>query len=208
MAHFLERLGREVTTTLETFRESVIAIAERVNRKIQIICFHWETAKIHDYIDHAHQDLGHRLSDLLTDLPEGASVYDQFALREAEMILSRAGRNITVLKQDALGLDTIVRELEVEALREDLITIQHDLSSRGALIRRVTVENTGTAVNRSIPELRLSPTVRVGGILRGPLLMTSIDQTKLQSGDIVILLGSREELQRCLPLFSHVRPKS
>ena len=40
-AEFLQRIRKEFTLTLTGLRETVLAISERVNRKVQVLKLHW-----------------------------------------------------------------------------------------------------------------------------------------------------------------------
>jgi Trk K+ transport system NAD-binding subunit len=150
-----------------------------------------------------YQDLGDRLCELLAQSHDSATHLAMVAGTGAEMVLSELIGKIHPLKQELVGIDTLVRELETDTLREDLVALQHDLSTRSALIRRVVVEPQVVANGRTIAQLGLPLTVRVAAILRGPLLISSVDLLDLRSGDIVVLVGSRADLQDSLPLFSH-----
>ncbi len=203
MTDLLQRIAKEAKITLETFRESVIAIAERVNRKVQILTLHSQASSVHEQIDIAYHDLGDRLCEFLTQSHDSATHRGMVAGTGAEMVLLEFIGKIHPLKQELVGIETLVRELEIDTLREDLVALQHDLSTRSALIRRVVVEPEAVANGRTVAQLGLPPTVRVAAILRGPMLISSVELVDLRPGDIVVLVGSRADLQDSLPLFSH-----
>ena len=203
MTDLLQRIAKEAKITLETFRESVIAIAERVNRKVQVLTLHWQASSVHEQIDTAYHDLGNRLCELLTRSHDPSTHLGMVAGTGAEMVLLEFIGKIRPLKQELVGIDTLVRELEIDMLREDLVALQHDLSTRSALIRRVVVEPEAVANGRTVAQLGLPLTVRVAAILRGPMLISSVEQVDLRSGDIVVLVGSRADLQHSLPLFNY-----
>jgi hypothetical protein len=203
MTDLLQRIGKEAKITLETFRESVIAIAERVNRKVQILALHSQASSVHEQIDIAYHDLGDRLCEFLAESHNSATHLGMVAGTGAEMVLLEFIGKIRPLKQELVGIETLVRELEIDTLREDLVALQHDLSTRSALIRRVVVEAEAVASGRPVAQLGLPPTVRVAVILRGPMLISSVELVDLRPGDIVVLVGSRADLQDSLPLFSH-----
>ncbi|MGH7229825.1 MAG: TrkA C-terminal domain-containing protein, partial [Nitrospiraceae bacterium] len=183
----------------------VLAIAERVNRKVQILRLHWQAARIHEDIDVVYHDLGNRLCEFLPHACESL-VSPVVAGRDAEMVLLDSIGKIRVLKQELVGVDTLVQELEIETLREDLVTLQHDLSNRSALIRRVVVQPDGLANRRSVVQLELPSTVRIAAVLRGPLLMPSVEQLEFKAGDVVVLVGPRAAVQQSLPFFSPKAP--
>jgi TrkA-C domain len=203
MTDLLQRIAKEAKITLETFRESVIAIAERVNRKVQILILHSHASSVQEQIDTAYHDLGNRLCGLLAQSHDPSTHLGMVAGTGAEMVLLEIIGKIRPLKQELVGIEALVRELEIDTLREDLVALQHDLSTRSALIRRVVVEPEAVANGRTIAQLGLPVTIRVAAILRGPMLISSVEQVDLRSSDIVVLVGVRADLQQSLPLFSH-----
>ena len=86
-------------------------------------------------------------------------------------------------------------------MREDLLRIQQDLSTRSATMERVQVARGAWAVDRSISQMGLSPTTRVAAVLRGPALLHLTDSLVFQSGDLVVLVGPQVEVRRLLPYF-------
>ena len=199
---FVHRLAKEGKITAEAFRETVLAVAERVNRKVQILMLHWRAASVHEQIDAAHASLGQRLCAILTGAHEPEWHRDPVAGPHAEMILLESIGKARLLKQELQSLDMLVRELETDILQEDLITLQHDLSLRAAMIRRVVVEPDAPANGRSVLQLELPSTVRLAAILRGPTLLSSVAHVDLRSGDVLVLVGPRTDLHQSLPFFN------
>ncbi len=58
---FLNRLQKELSVTSTALHEAVVSIAERVNRKVQILRLHWQASSVLERIDAISQDLGHQL---------------------------------------------------------------------------------------------------------------------------------------------------
>ena len=73
MNAILQRLSREVRLTASGFQEAVLAVSERVNRRVQILRLHCQAASLHRQIAEAHRVTGIALCDfpqVLHDTPE------------------------------------------------------------------------------------------------------------------------------------------
>lgn len=197
---FLRRIRKEFTFTARGVHETVLAIAERVNRKVQILRLHWQAASLSGQMQRLHQQLGASLCTVLApqdgrqahDIPRGTTE------RHLADISSRVG----ALKKELLLVDPLVRQIESEALREDLLSLERDLFYRSATIERIRVVPGAPASGCSVAQLGLPASVRVVAVLRGPSLLLSFDTVFFRPGDMVVLLGLRDELQTVLPLFT------
>lgn len=200
-AELLSRIRRELTINLAVLREAVLAISERVNRKVQLLKLHWQASYISHKIDSSHRSIGAQLFPFVPsggDLKRHEPALDR---QEAAGLLSAATSQVGLLKKELGQVEALVRELEVEAMHEDLLKIQQDLSTRSATIERVRVAQGSWAMGRSISLLGLSPTTRVAAVLRGPALLPLPDTLVFQSGDLVVLVGPRVEVTQLLPCF-------
>lgn len=200
-AELLSRIRKELTVNLAVLREAVLAISERVNRKTQLLKLHWQASDISDRMDSAHRALGAQLFPLLSSSGELKRSEPALDRPEAAGLLSAATSQVGLLKKELGQIETLVRELEVEAMREDLLKIQQDLSTRSATMERVQVARGAWAVDRSISQMGLSPPTRVAAVLRGPALLHLTDSLVFQSGDLVVLVGPQVEVKRLLPYF-------
>jgi uncharacterized protein with PhoU and TrkA domain len=198
-AEFLRRIRKEFTLTARGMHETVLAIAERVNRKVQILKLHWQAASLCDEIDRLQQHLGAELCAVLaaydTGQPHAAlpSLTKQHVAETASRVRS--------LKQELMQVDPRVRQIESEALREDLLNLERDLFLRSATIERLRVIQGAPVIGCTIGQLGLPSSVRVAAVLRGPSLLLNFDTMIFRPGDTVILLGIRDELKTVLPLF-------
>jgi len=194
---FLRRIRKEFVLTARGIHETVLAIAERVNRKVQILKLHWRAASLRDHIDRLHQQLGTELCAQL------ASVDTQRAgmLPMIEQRLAETASRVSRLKKELLLVDPQVRQIESEALREDLLNLERDLFLRFAAIERLRVVQGSSASGCTVRQLGLPPCVKIAAILRGPALFLDCETVLLKPGDTVILLGLRDELKAVLPLF-------
>jgi hypothetical protein len=196
---FFRRIRKEFTLTARGLHETILAIAERVNRKVQVLKLHWQAASLCDQIEAQHQALGVTLCELLarqSDLRTPA-----IGRETLETHLAEIASRIRLLKKELLQVDPQVRQIESEALREDLLNLERDLFLRAATIERLQVVPGAPACGLTAGQSGLPPSVRVVALLRGPALLLSFDSTVFRAGDTVILLGQRDELKSVLPLF-------
>jgi K+/H+ antiporter YhaU regulatory subunit KhtT len=198
-AEFLGRIRKEFTLTARGIHETVLAIAERVNRKVQILKLHWQAASLAGQIEQLHQQLGAALCAVLA--PNDARGAQDIAHGTTEQRLAEIASRVRLLKKELLQVDPRVRQIESEALREDLLTLERDLFLRSATIERLRIVQGAPASGSGIGQLGLPASVRVVAVLRGPSLILNFDTTVFRPGDTVILFGLRDELKTVLPLF-------
>ncbi|MEK7294197.1 MAG: TrkA C-terminal domain-containing protein [Nitrospirota bacterium] len=198
-AEFLRRIRKEFTLTARGLHETVLAIAERVNRKVQILKLHWQAASLCDEIERLQQQLGAELCTVLAT-HDGEQAHAALPGVTEQRVAATASR-VRLLKKELLQVDPRVRQIESEALREDLLNLERDLFLRSATIERLRVVQGTPAIGCAIGQLGLPSSVRVVAVLRGPSLLLSFDTIIFRSGDTVILLGLRDELKTVLPIF-------
>ncbi len=196
---FLQRIRKEFSLTLTGLHETVLAVSERVNRKVQTLKLHWQASAVFDQLESIQQETGDFLArQLARDETPSAQPPDP---AEIEARLSEAAAKTRLLKNELQQIDALARALEADSLRDDLLKIQRDLSTRTAAIERIVVTAGAAACGRTVAQLGLSQAVRVAAVLRGPILLTTIETLTLRAGDIVLLVGPREELKQALPAF-------
>ncbi len=198
-AEFLGRIRKEFTLTARGIHETVLAIAERVNRKVQILKLHWQAATLAGQIEQLHQQLGTVLCAVLA--PQDTRGAHDIAHGTTEQHLAEIASRVRLLKKELLQVDPRVRQIESEALREDLLNLERDLFLRSATIERLRVVPGASADGCTAGQLGLPASVRVVAVLRGPSLLLNFDTVVFRPGDTVILLGLRDELKTVLPLF-------
>jgi hypothetical protein len=197
---FLQRIRKEIKITLTGLHEIIIAISERANRKVQILKLHGQASSIGRQIDVVRQETGALLASLrLQSNDPGGPPLD---LLETETRLSGAAARLRLLKHELTQVDALVRELETEALQEELLRIQHDLVTHAAAVERVVVARGAQAAGRLVGQLGLPPCVRVAAVLRGPVLLADLEAVTLRAGDVIVLLGPRADLKSIRPNFS------
>lgn len=201
---FLGRLQKELSVTGNALYESVLAIAERVNRKVHILRLHGHAASLLTQIDTVQGDLGQRVA---AAVPHRSSTTHEPVLpsTELERSVNQATDRIRHLKQTLVHVDARIRELKLEAIHEDLLTLQRDLSLRAAAIERMPVSPGVPAVGKAVSELSFPPSVRLVTIFRGPFLIPPSDDVVFRVDDIVIMIGLRTDLDQVTAWFTAAR---
>jgi TrkA family protein len=196
------RITKEARITVSGLQEAVLAVSERVTRRVQILRLHWQATNLHRQILDAHRETGMALSDLPGLLDSIDSTQLQELPVHAETQLRQSAGNIRLLQAELRTIEAAIRELEVEALHEHFIRLQQDLLTRGASILRLAIGATAPAIGQLVTNLPLPDTLRVAAVLRGPVLLPSQPPIPLRAGDIVIILGAQAELSEAIPLIA------
>ena len=198
------RLNKELSITGSAIYEIILAISERVNRKVQIIRLHWQASSLLQKIDELTADVGRQMVSHVSRrfLIQGQPNPD---LSELDTTLSHAGVRVREFKRSLLLIDSQIRELKLEAIHEDLLRVHHDLNIRSARIDRVTIARTAGAIGRSIGAMPQSSSVHVAAILRGPFVLAASDDLIFRPDDIVILIGMESDLDHVALWFTGQR---
>lgn len=199
-ADLWQRLTKEASITLAGTGEAVLCLSERVNRKTQLLRLHWQAATLTQEMEKVSQNVGHVLCDLVSP-----SSYDTGGMTAANMPTSapllESAAAVRVLKQELANVERSIRELEVEALHEDLVKIQRDLTSRSAGLSRLVVAPGSSAVGLSLAQLNVPEMTHAVALLRGPTLLSPTAEVPIRVGDIVVLLGPQAALQQVASHF-------
>lgn len=200
----LGRIQQELSITGSALYETVLAIAERVNRKVQVLRLHSQASSLLSQIEQVHGELGRQIADLCAKRPpfshEATLPSDQL-----ERLLRQAGDRVQQLKQTLLSVDNQIRELKLEAIHHELLTLQQDLSLRAAAIERFPVVQGSPAVGKSIIDLAVPSSVRLVTVLRGPFLVPPDDAAVLRIDDILVMIGPQSDLAKVASAFTQVR---
>jgi hypothetical protein len=203
----LELLGRiqqELSITGSAIYETVLALAERANRKVQVLRLHSHASSLLSQIEQGHGDLGRQLATLCAKRPpfshESTPQPDQL-----ESFLGQAGDHIQHLKQTLLSVDSQIRDLKLETIHHDLLTLQQDLSLRAAAIERFPVVKGSPFAGRTLTEVTLPTSVRLVTVLRGPFLVPPNDALVLRVGDVLIMIGLQAELAQVASEITQAR---
>ena len=200
----LELLGRiqqELSITGSAIYETIFALAERANRKVQVLRLHNQASSLLSQIEQAHGELGRQIASLCAKRPpfshESTLPSDQL-----ERFLGQAGDRVQQLKRTLLSVDSNIRELKLETIHHDLLTLQQDLSLRAAAIERFPVVQGSQVIGRTLAEVALPASVRLVTVLRGPFLVPPDDALVLRAGDTLVMIGLQADLTQVASEFT------
>ena len=200
----LGRIQQELSITGSAIHETVLALSERANRKVQVLRLHNHASNLLSQIEQGHGDLGRHIVALSAKrsplTPESPPSSNQLG-----DVLSQAGDRIQQLKQTLLNVDSQIRELKLETIHHELLTLQQDLSLRTAAIERLTIVRGSPVIGKRLAEVALPPSVRLVTILRGPFLVSPDDTLVLRADDILIMVGLQVDLALVSSDFTHAR---
>ncbi|MBU6434411.1 MAG: hypothetical protein KJS98_13975 [Nitrospirae bacterium] len=203
----LELLGRiqqELSITGSAIYETVLAFAERVNRKVQVLRLHSQASNLLSQIEQVHGELGRQLATLCAKRPpfshESTLPSDQL-----ERLLGQAGDRIQQLKRTLLSVDSHIRELKLETIHHELLTLQQDLSLRAAAIERFPVLQGSPVIGRTLAEVALPASVRLVTVLRGPFLLQPDVALVLRVDDVLVMMVLLADLEQVAAEFAQAR---
>lgn len=207
----LELLGRiqqELSITGSAIYETVLALAERANRKVQVLRLHGQASDLLSQIEQGHGDIGRHISSLCAKRPP-FSHQSILPSDQLEGLLSQASDRIQQLKQTLLNVDSQIRELKLETIHHELLTLQQELSLRAAAIERLPITQGSPVIGRRLAEVVLPASVRLITVLRGPFLVPPDDGLVLRLDDILVMIGLQADLAQVASVFAQSRnPKS
>jgi K+/H+ antiporter YhaU regulatory subunit KhtT len=203
----LELLGRiqqELSITGSAVYETILAVSERANRKVQVLRLHSQASNLLSQIEQAHGDLGRQIAAICAKRPpfshESIPPSDQ-----VEVFLSQAGDRIQQLKQTLLSVDNQIRELKLETIHHELLTLQQDLSLREAAIERLSIAQGSPVVGKRLGEVVLPMSVRLITVFRGPFLVPPDDALVLRIDDVLVMIGLQADLVKIAAEFTQAR---
>lgn len=203
----LGRVHKELSISGSAFYETILAIAERVNRKVQVIRLHWYASSLLQRMEHVTGEVGHQVAYQVSRRFQVRSQPDSApSTSTLDAALTRATVRVQELKQSLVLVDAQIRELKLEAIHQDLLCLQRDLSLRLAGIERLTISGGAGAVGQPLSAMPRSSSVHIATILRGPFLLAPAEDLVFRSDDIVVLIGVRSELDQLVAWFTGQRP--
>ena len=203
----LELLGRiqqELSITGSAIYEAVLALAERANRKIQVLRLHSQASNLLSQIEQGHGELGRQIAALCAKRPP-FSHESPLSPDQLERFLGQAGDRIQQLKRTLLSVDSHIHELKLETIHHELLTLQQDLSLRWAAIERFPVVQGSPVTGRTLAEVALPASVRLVTVLRGPFLVPPDDALMLRVDDVLVMVGLQADLAQVAAEFTQAR---
>lgn len=198
---FFGRLHKELSITGSALYEIVLSISERVNRKTQIIRLHWHASGVLQQIDEVTAEVGRQLADQISRPSLNQNQHDS----AMDTTVSQAATRVQALKQSLTQIDGQIRELKLEAIHEDSLKLQQDLTVRSAKIERLTITRHAAAVGQTISAMPRSSSVHIASVLRGPFLLAPSEGLIFRTDDIIVLIGIESEVDRLVTWFTSKR---
>jgi hypothetical protein len=202
----LARFRKELSLTGSALYETIVAIAERVNRKVQVLRLHGQATTLLSHIHTLHRHIGQRVADLAAKSTQAGGSDPRSALSPLEDAIRTASDRIKWQRATLLQIETYIRNLKVELAQEEMLTIQRELGLHDAAIERVVVAQGAPVIGHPVGEFDLPATTRIAAVFRGPFLLPLPDSMTLRPGDIVILVGLHKDLAHWLPHFNQAVP--
>ncbi|MEK6586161.1 MAG: hypothetical protein AABZ24_07425, partial [Nitrospirota bacterium] len=134
----LGRVHKELSITGHAFYETILSISELVNRKVQIIRLHWQASTLLQRIDDVTAEVGQQIVVQVSDRLQNQSHPDS-VVGVIDQTLADAISRVQELKQTLIGVDAEIRELKIETVHQELLSLQQDLALRSGGIERLTV---------------------------------------------------------------------
>ena len=197
----LVRVHKELSITGHAFYETILSISELVNRKVQIIRLHWQASTLLQHIDDVTAKVGQQIAAQVSDRLLYQSHSDS-VVGVIDQMLADAMSRVQELKQSLVGVDAQIRELKIETVHQDLLSLQRDLALRSGGIERLTVVRGADAAGQPLSALPPHSSAYVATIVRGPVLLAPTDDLLFRPGDIVVLIGSQTELRQLVSWFT------
>jgi hypothetical protein len=201
MFELAARFRKELVLTGSAFYETLLALAERVNRKVQVLRLHAQATRELHAVRTLHCDIGRRMVDLFGTSFQGSEAPHRTSMTTVDALVAGAANRVRQA-QDHLGrIESRIRELKCEAAHEDLVVIQRDLAVRDAALERVVVARGAPIVGRPVGDIAMPATTRLAAAFRGPFLLPITQHLILRPGDVVLLIGVRPDLEQILGQF-------
>ncbi len=200
----LGRVHKELSITGHAFYETILSISELVNRKVQIIRFHWQASTLLQRIDDVTAKVGQQIVAQVSDRLLYQSHPDS-VVGVIDHTLADAMSRVQELKQSLIEVDAQIRELKIETVHQDLLSLQRDLALRSGGIERLTVVRGAAAAGQPLSALPPSSSAHVATVLRGPFLLAPTNDLLFRPGDIVVLIGAKTELDQLVSWFTGQR---
>lgn len=195
------RLQKEISITSHALYETVLALAERVNRKVQIMRLHWQATTQMTRIDEVTNTLGQQIAGSVLQRSTGRAGNDH-DLTGLDTAVTWAHQRVQELKRSLIGIDTEIRQLKLETIHADLLRLQQDLSVRSAGIERVSIPRGAATIGQRLSDVPRSSSIHIAVVIRGPFILPPSEDLIFRIDDIVVLIGAQPELDHLTHWFT------
>ena len=201
----LARFRKELSITGSAMYETVVAIAERVNRKVHVLRLHSQATSLLTQIQLLHRQVGTRVADHFSASPGRSQSPSLHSGTDITTVVAASAQRVRQFQEGLAKLEARIRELKQEVAHEELLLIQRDLGIRDAAMERAIVSQGAAVLGHPLSDFNLPPTTRIGAIFRGSFLLPLTGALVLHPDDVVLLVGLRVDLVEILPHFQHQR---
>jgi hypothetical protein len=203
----LTRLRQELRFTLATVEEGTLAVAERVNRKVQLMRLHWQASQIQAALSRVYRHLGETLSQNLTET--GLSFEARMSIQTTQTVddvLHQSLPQVQSYKGQLERISTQVGVLRSEFVHDDLVRYYRDIQIHGETFAYVPVARGSSCIGLAFDALASRYGVRVLMVVRGAVLLNATDRSVVRAGDQLALAGPAEVLTPCVAQLTGSRP--
>jgi|GEM_PF-1661381 len=179
---------RTISISFDGAREAVMAIAERVTRRVQLTKLQLQAQDAEERLRQAQEALGQCLytAHAAPSLAQVPVATNEGALPLCDNIRAEQHRLQAIRERLASQQD--------ETLSLALSRLQDDLQVGGGSMERVTIPPTAQADGRPLCEVALPESVRIALIRRSEDILVPSEQVVLRAGDQVTVIGTRSAL--------------
>lgn len=180
---------RALSISLAGIKEAVMAVAERVARRVQIAKLQLQAADAEARLQQVYESLGHCLYTAHT-----AKSPDAWRIDEALPLCE----NIRAEQRTLQGIRDRLTSRYDDVLSAPLVRLQEDLQDGSGAVERVTITPASPADGRPLSAVRLPEGVRIVLVRRVDALLLPTDDLVLKAGDQVTILGDRSAVPGAL----------
>jgi hypothetical protein len=176
---------RTLSITVDGAKEAVMAVAERVARRVQVTKLQLQAEDAEARLRQTYEALGQCLyTTHAAHSPEALNIDAALPLCESVRAEQRALQEIR---------DRLTSRYD-DVLIVPLIRLQEDLQAGGGAIERITITPNARADGKPLSDVDLPEGVRIVLVRRNDALMFPSVQMILRAGDQVTVIGNRSAL--------------
>lgn len=200
----LARLRQELRFTLATVEEGTLAVAERVNRKVQLMRLHWQASQVQVALSRVLRHLGEVVSREAIESSLSSSGSRSLS-SESQEVLHQSLPQIQSYKEQLARINVRVGVLRSEFVHDDLVRYYRDIQIRDETFAYVPVARGSSCIGLPFEALASRYGIRVLMVVRGAVLLSLADRSMLRVGDLVALTGPPSALMPCVAQLSASR---
>jgi hypothetical protein len=177
---------RTLSISFDGAKEAVMAVAERVARRVQVTKLQLQAENAEARLRQAYESMGQHMYNVhASHLPGTAQIIDDsLPLCEGIRAEQRALQEIR---------DRLASRYD-DVLIIPLIRLQEDLQAGGGAVERITIVPSAQADGKPISTVALPESVKIALVRRNDALIFPSDQMVLRAGDQVTIIGNRSAL--------------